>query len=95
MVVDFRQDAAHSPIDMDEDAVERVSTFQFLRVTLSDDLKWTEHATAVPRKAHQRLDFLRHLRTAPMSTTVLCSFYRCAVSILTGCIPSCYELQLQ
>lgn len=92
LVMDFRkQNAAHSSNYIGGYAVERISSFRFLGVTLTASLKFTEHAAAVTKKAHQRLYFLRRLKKARMSTSVLTSFYRCAVeSILMGNITSWY-----
>ncbi|XP_072558692.1 uncharacterized protein [Paramormyrops kingsleyae] len=92
MVLDFRrQDAVHPPIHIGGGAVERVSSFRLLGVTLSANLKSSEHTAAVTKKAHQRLHFLRRLKKARVSTNVLTSFYRCTVeSILTGSVASWY-----
>nr|XP_023647963.1 ena/VASP-like protein isoform X2 [Paramormyrops kingsleyae] len=76
MVLDFRrQDAAHPPIYIGGGAVERVSSFRLLGVTLSANLKYSEHTAAVTKKAHHRLQFLRCLKKAGVSTSVLTSFY--------------------
>uniref|UniRef100_A0A3B3QVD1 Reverse transcriptase domain-containing protein n=1 Tax=Paramormyrops kingsleyae TaxID=1676925 RepID=A0A3B3QVD1_9TELE len=93
MIVDFRKQATeHRPINIGGEAVEQVSSLRFLRVTLTDDLKWSSHTAAIVKRAQQRLYFLRRLRKARMSPTTLCRFYRCTVeSILTGCITSWYS----
>ncbi len=67
--------------------VERVNSFKFLGVHITEDLTWSAHTDAVLKKAHQRLFFLRQLRKFGMSPSILRSFYTCTVeSILTGCI---------
>ncbi len=68
-------------------AVERVNSFKFLDIHITEDLTLSAHTNAVLKKAHQRLFFLRWLRKFGMSPSILRSFYTCTVeSILTGCI---------
>ncbi len=86
LVVDYRrQSREHTPITMTP--VERVNSFKFLGVHITEDLTWSAHTDAVLKKAHQRLFFLRWLRKFGTSPSILRSFYSCTVeSILTGCI---------
>ncbi len=88
LVVDYRrQSREHTPITIDKTPVERVSSFKFLGVHITEDLTWSAHTDAVLKKAQQRLFFLRRLRKFGTSPRVLRSFYTCTVeSILTGCI---------
>ncbi len=88
LVVDFRrQSREHTPITIDKTPVERVSSFKFLCVHITEDLTWSAHTDAVLKKAHQRLFFLRRQRKFGTSPSILRSFYTCTVeSILTGCI---------
>ncbi len=88
LVVDYRrQSREHTPFTIDKTPVERVSSFKFLGVHITEDLTWSAHTDAVLKKAHQRLFFLRRLRKFGTSPRVLRSFYTCTVeSILTGCI---------
>ncbi len=88
LVVDYRrQSREHTPITIDKTPVERVSSFKFLSVHITEDFTWSAHTDAVLKKAHQRLFFLRRLRKFGMSPRILRSFYTCTVeSILTGCI---------
>ncbi len=88
LVVDYRrQSREHTPITIDKTPVERVSSFKFLGVHITEDLIWSAHTDAVLKKAHQRLFFLRRLRKFGTSPRILRSFYTCTVeSILTGCI---------
>ncbi len=88
LVVDFRrQSREHTPISINKTPVERVNSFKFLGVHITEDLTWSTHTDAVLKKAHQRLFFLRRLRKFGMSPSILRSFYTCTVeSILTGCI---------
>ncbi len=88
LVVDFRrQSREHTPITIDKTPVERVNSFKFLGIHITEDLTWSAHTDAVLKKAHQRLFFLRRLRKFGTSPRILRSFYTCTVeSILTGCI---------
>ncbi len=84
--MDFRrQSRVHTPID--KTPVERVSSFKFLGVHITEDLTWSAHTDAVLKKAHQRLFFLKRLRKFGTSPRILRFFYTCTLeSILTGCI---------
>ncbi len=63
LVVDYRrQSREHTPITIDKTPVERVDSFKFLGVHITEDLTWSAHTDAVLKKAHQRLFFLRRLR---------------------------------
>ncbi len=88
LVVDFRrQSIVNTPITIDKTPVERVSSFKFLGVHITEDLTWSAHTDAVLKKAHKRFFFLRRLRKFGTSSRILKSFYTCTVeSILTGCI---------
>ncbi len=88
LVVDYRrQSREHTNITIDKTPVERVTSFKFLGVHITEDLTWSAHTDAVLKKAHQRLFFLRRLRKFGTSPRILRSFYTCTVeSILTGCI---------
>ncbi len=88
LVVNFRrQSREHTPISIDKTPVERVNSFQFLCVHITEDLTWSNHTDAVLKKTYQCLFFLRRLRKFGMSPSILRSFYTCTVeSILTGCI---------
>ncbi len=69
--------------------VERVNSFKFLGVHITEDLTWSAHTDAVLKKSHQRLFFLRRLRKFGMSPSILRSFYTCTVeSILTAASPA-------
>ncbi len=80
LVVDYRrQSREHTPITIDKTPVERVNSFKFLGVHITEDLTWSAHTDAVLKKAHQRLFFLRRLRKFGTSPRILRSFYTCTV----------------
>ncbi len=71
LVVDFRrQSRVHTPISINKTPVERVNSFKFLGVHITEDLTWSTHTDAVLKKAHQRLFFLRRLRKFGMSPSI-------------------------
>ena len=85
LVLDFRRGREEPPpLLIRGELVEQVSDFRFLGTYISRDLKWGTNTSALVRKAHQRLYFLRSLRKVNVSQSLLLSFYRCSVeSILT------------
>ncbi len=53
LVVDFRrQSREHTPITINKTPVERVNSFKFLGVHITEDLTWSAHTDAVLKKAH-------------------------------------------
>ncbi|KAI5098349.1 gastrula zinc finger protein XlCGF28.1-like [Silurus meridionalis] len=71
--------------------VERVSSFKYLGVYISNDLTWTLNTTELVKRAQQWLNFLRRLRKFGMSPKVLTNFYSCTFeSVLTNCITMGY-----
>jgi hypothetical protein len=59
--------------------VEKVKSFKFLRVNITDNLKWST--------PQQRLFNLRRLKKFVLAPKTLTNFYRCTTeSILLGCI---------
>ncbi|KAI4896487.1 hypothetical protein NFI96_008190 [Prochilodus magdalenae] len=92
MIVDMRKERRpHQPLFIRDLEVERVSSFKYLGVHISDDLTWTLNTTYVLKRAQQRLYFLRRLRKFGMSPRILSNFYSCIIeSILTSCITVWY-----
>ncbi|KAF7712005.1 gastrula zinc finger protein XlCGF28.1-like, partial [Silurus meridionalis] len=81
LIVDFWKPNSrrHLPVNIDGTEVERVSSFKFLEVHISEDLTW------------QLLYFLRSLKKSHLSPWILTSFYRCIIeSILTNFITVWY-----
>jgi hypothetical protein len=63
MIVNFRkQQREHPPIHIDGTTVEKVESFKFLGVHITDKLKWSTHADSVVKKAQQHLFNLRRLK---------------------------------
>ncbi len=86
--VDFRkrQQQPYTPLMISGTPVERVSSFKYLGVNISEDLTWTTHIQTQVKKARQRLYHLRQLRKFRVSPAILKTFYSGAIeSVLTQC----------
>ncbi|KAI4876296.1 hypothetical protein NFI96_018083, partial [Prochilodus magdalenae] len=86
LIVDFRkQERVHTPITINGASVERVSSFKFLGVHITEELTWSEHTTRVVKKAQQRLFFLRRLKRFGMDPRILRTFNTCTVESTGWC----------
>nr|XP_061803034.1 cilia- and flagella-associated protein 74-like [Nerophis lumbriciformis] len=65
IVVDFRKGShiIHQPLTIGNDVVEKVRSFKFLGVTVTEDLSWGDHISTAVGKAQQRLYYLRKLKS--------------------------------
>jgi hypothetical protein len=93
LIVDFRkQQREHTPTHIDGTAVEKVESFKFLGVHITDYLKWISHTDSVVKKVQQCLFKLRRLKKFVLAPKTLTNFYRCTIeSILSGCITTWYR----
>ncbi len=94
LIVDFRkrQQQPYTPLMSSGTPVERVSSFKYLGVNISEDLTWTTHIQTQVKKARQRLYHLRQLRKFRVSPAILKTFYSGAIeSVLTQCISVWYN----
>lgn len=85
LILDFRKHRQdYTPLLINGDRVEIVTTFRFLGTYISADHSWTYNIRALVKKAQQRLYFLRVLRKNNLDTKLLLAFYHSAVvSVLT------------
>ncbi len=93
LIVDFRkrQQRPYTPLMISGTPMERVSSFKYLGVNISEDLTWTTHIQTQVKKARQRLYHLRQLRKSRVSPAILKTFYSGAIeSVLTQCISVWY-----
>ena len=93
IVINFRKrKGEHAPAYINRDEIEKVGSFKFLGVQITNKLSWSPHADTIVTKAHQCLYLLRRLRKFGMSAMTLTNFYRCTIaSILSGCITAWYD----
>ncbi len=94
LIVDFRkrQQRPYTPLMISGTPVERVSSFKYLSVNISEDLTWTAHIQTQVKKARQRLYHLQQLRKFRVSPAILKTFYSGAIeSVLTQCISVWYN----
>ncbi len=94
LIVDFRkrQQRPYTPLMISGTPVERVSSFKYLGVNISEDLTWTTHIQTQVKKARQRLYHLRQLRKFRVSPAILKTFYSGAIeSVLAQCISVWYS----
>ena len=59
--------------------MEKVESFKFLCVHITDELKWSTHTDSVVKKAQQCLFNLRRLKKCGLSSKTLTNFYRCTI----------------
>ncbi len=93
LIVDFRkrQQQPYTPLMISGTPVERVSSFKYLGVNISENLTWTTHIQTQVKKARQRMYHLQHLRKFRVSPAILKTFYSGAIeSVLTQCISVWY-----
>ncbi len=93
LIVDFRKRhlLPYTPLMISGTPVERVSSFKYIGVNISEDLTWTTHIQTQVKKARQRLYHLRQLRKFRVSPTILKTFYSGTIeSVLTQCISVWY-----
>ncbi|KAL2082589.1 hypothetical protein ACEWY4_022407 [Coilia grayii] len=92
MVVDYQKlQGNYTPLYISEQPVERVESFKYLGVHVTNDFTWTVNIQSIIKKFRQRLYFLRLLRKFRVLTPILKAFYFSAVeSILTGSITTWY-----
>lgn len=70
----------HRPLSIGSEVVERVSSFKFLGVTMTEDLSWGTHIAPAVRKAQKHLFYLRKLKSYHIPRPLLVNFYNCAIS---------------
>ncbi|KAK1784066.1 hypothetical protein P4O66_021738, partial [Electrophorus voltai] len=80
-----KQERHYQPVRISGTTVERVDSFRYLGVHISQDLSWSRHTSSLAKKARQCLYHLRCLRDFRLPSKVLRNFYTCTIeSILTG-----------
>ncbi len=93
LIVDFRKRhlLPYTPLVISGTPVERVRSYKYHGVNISEDLTWTIHIQTQVKKARQRLYHLRQLRKFRVSPSILKTFYAGTIeSVLTQCISVWY-----
>ena len=62
-------------INSNTEAIERVTVFKLLGLTVDNSLKWNNHVNSICSKASSRLYFLKQLRRSSVSVDDLLYFY--------------------
>ena len=63
-----------APIHINGTAVEKVESFKFLGVHITDNLKRSTHTDSVVKKAQQRLSNLRRLKKFGLAPKIFTNF---------------------
>jgi hypothetical protein len=71
----WKQQREQAPIHIDGTEVEKVESFKFLRVHITDNLKWTTHTDSVVKKAQKRIFNGRRLKKFGLACKTLTNFY--------------------
>ncbi|KAK3538462.1 hypothetical protein QTP86_003684 [Hemibagrus guttatus] len=94
LIVDFstKQERTYQTPVINESPVERVDSFRYLSVHITQDLSCSCHINTVVEKTWQHLYHLRRLRDFRLTSKVLRNFYSCTIeSILTGNIATWFR----
>ena len=71
----FKEKPQLSPLSIDDQPLEVVTSHKVLGLIIQNDLKWNEHIASVVAKASKRLHILRVLRRGGVSAADLVSIY--------------------
>ncbi|KAK1785834.1 hypothetical protein P4O66_003210 [Electrophorus voltai] len=77
-----KQEQHYQPVRINGPTVERVESFRYFGVHISQDLSWSRHTNSLAKKAGQRLYHLRGLRDFRLPSKVLWNFYTCTIEII-------------
>ncbi len=96
LILDFRKKhlLPYTPLMISGTPVERVSSFKYLGVNLSEDLTWTTHIQTQVKKARQRMYHLRQLRKFRVSPTIL-NHRKCIDSVYLSVVWKQLQSRLQ
>ncbi|KAK3506752.1 hypothetical protein QTP70_023749 [Hemibagrus guttatus] len=89
LIVDFsrKQERNYQPLIINGTPVERVDSFWYLGVHITQDLSWSFHINTLVKKAWQCLYHLRCLKDFKLPSKLLKTFYTCTFgSIQMGSI---------
>ena len=85
--MDFRKHRKdHTPLFINREREETVTTFGFLGTHIFGDLSWTHHIKALVEKAQQRVHFLRFLRKNNLDKKLQVFYHSSVKCVLTYCL---------
>jgi hypothetical protein len=84
---DDRRFQEHTPIHIEGTVVEKVESFKFLDVHITDKMKWSIHTDSVVKKMQQYLFNLSRLKKCVLSPKTLTNFY---AQLRASCRVVCY-----
>ncbi|KAI5085675.1 gastrula zinc finger protein XlCGF28.1-like, partial [Silurus meridionalis] len=93
LIVDLstKRERSYQPINISGTPVERVDSFRYLDVHITQDLSCSCHTNTLVKKAWQYLYHLKRSRDFKLPSQVLKTFYTCTIkSVMTGIITSWY-----
>ncbi|KAI5606542.1 gastrula zinc finger protein XlCGF28.1-like [Silurus asotus] len=89
MDLSTKQGRSYQPLNINGTPVERVDSFRYLGVKITQGLSWSCQTNTLVKKAWQRLYHLRRLMDSKLPSQMLKTFYNCTIeSVLTGSITS-------
>ena len=91
LIFDFRSKKRNQdviPINVGNCNIEIVQSYKYLGTVIDNKLTWTDQCKALVSKGHQRMYFLRKLRTFKVDKTIMKVFYTSLIeSVITyGCL---------
>ena len=76
-MIDFRKNhRAPKPLTINGESIEQVTSYKYLGVTITDKLDWRVQTDHLVRKCHQRLYFIRNLRSFKVHKEIMQLFHR-------------------
>ncbi len=92
LIVDFRkrQQRSYAPLMISGTPVERVSSFKYLSVNISEDLTWTAHIQTQVKKTRQRLPSATAEEIQGLTSNPENFLFGAIESVLTQCISVWY-----
>ena len=79
MIFDPKSVGDHSPVLINREGVEQVTSFKYLGIYFDAQLGWAHQVDQVCSKISQRLHFLRRLRVHGVDKCIMLMFYRAAI----------------
>jgi len=80
LIIDFRKcEPSYREVTIKDSKVDRVNKFKYLGTIIDNKLSWSDHLSSVESKFHQRLYFLRFLKSFNVDNTILHLFYKSVV----------------